>query len=88
LLFERLENPIVLNRLVEDLYEDATTQDYSDCDYIDPEFLSQHNKYVSQDRYTILKDIRDKLSAKINLAKNSTEIHFSEFLFLGQPESN
>lgn len=78
LLFERLNNPVILGRLVEDLYEDVTTQDYSTYDYVDSNFLAEHNEYISQDRHTILEDIRNKLNNKLNLVKKSTEIHFSE----------
>lgn len=78
LLFERLSNPLVFNRLVEDLYEDVVTQDYSDYDYVDPESLAEHNNYISHDRDTILEDIRNKLNQKLDTVKGSTEIHFSD----------
>jgi len=78
LMIERLTNPIIFERLVNDIYEDITTVDYSKYDYINPEYLKEKKEYIKKGESYIKKDIRKAIKEKIDTVMKSTEIDFSK----------
>jgi hypothetical protein len=74
LLFERIQNPDVFNKLVNDIYEDRTSVDFSSYDYIDPEYV----KSLERDEYFVKQDIKIELQQALETTSKSTEIGFSE----------
>ncbi len=82
LLFERLTHPVILERLVNDMYEDITTVDYSDYEYIDLLSLQEKNDFLSQSESKVKEVIKGKILARIEKVKNRTQIIFSEVGYL------
>ncbi len=78
LLFERLQNPDVFNKLVNDIYEDRTSVDFSTYEYIDPEYV----KSLERDEYFVKQDIKIELQKVLDTTSKSTEIGFSEYGYL------
>jgi len=78
LLFERLQDPDVFNKLVNDIYEDRTSVDFSNYDYVDPEYV----KSLQRDEYFVKQDIKLELLEKLQTTSQSTEIGFSEYGYL------
>lgn len=78
LLFERLQKPDIFNKLVNDIYEDRTSVDFSSYDYIDPEYV----KSLERDEYFVKQDIKIELQQAIEATSQSTEIGFSEYGYL------
>lgn len=74
LLIERLNNPQIFERLVNDIYEDQTTVDHSKSDYVNPDYL----EYLNQGEEKIKKDIEKELKEAFASTSHSTEIIFSE----------
>lgn len=78
LLFERLKNKDVFTRLVNDLYNDITSVDYSTHMYVDPDYL----KSLERDEYSIKQDIKIELEQALDRVSKSTEIGFSEYGYI------
>ncbi len=78
LLFERLQNPDVFNKLVNDIYEDRTSVDFSSYDYINPEYVQS----LERDEYFVKQDIKTELQQALDTTSKSTEIGFSEYGYL------
>lgn len=78
LLFGRLQNPDVFNKLVNDIYEDRTSVDFSTYEYIDPEYV----KSLERDEYFVKQDIKIELQQALDTTSKSTEIGFSEYGYL------
>lgn len=74
LLIERLNNPQIFERLVNDIYEDQTTVDYSKSEYVSPDYL----EYLNQGEEKIKKDIEKELKEAFASTSHSTEIIFSK----------
>lgn len=74
LLIERLNNPEIFERLVNDMYEDQTTVDYSKSDYVNPDYLA----YLNQGEEKIKSDIKKELMQAFESTSHSTGIIFSE----------
>ncbi len=77
LLFERLTNPIILDRLVNNLYEDISTIDYSKFSYYDLMSFREAGDYLAYGEEWVKKDIRKKILSRIEQVKKSTEIHYT-----------
>lgn len=84
LLFERLQNPDIFNKLINDIYEDRTSVDFSSYDYIDPEYV----KSLERDEYFVKQDIKIELLQALETAAHSTEIGFSENGYLNSSKGN
>ena len=82
LLFERLTNPIILERLVNDMYEDKSTVNYSDYEYINLLSFREDNDFLSQGEEKAREEIKKKILARIEKVKNRTQITFSEIGYI------
>ncbi len=74
LMFERLNNPVIFEQLVNDRYEDITSIDYSKYEYVDPDYL----KYLNRDEFFVKQDIKKELKKAIDIASKSTGFSYTK----------
>jgi hypothetical protein len=74
----------VFNKLVNDIFEDRTSVDFSSYDYIDPEYV----KSLERDEYFVKQDIKIELQQALETTSKSTEIGFSENEYLNSSKGS